>query len=418
MDIAISEKQWGCGSSVNVRTGSIISFIVSELKPRGKLLTPFNMISGFIIFVGIILIVLRFVMGLGATTNLNQEYPWGIWIGFDVVTGVAFAAGAYVVAFMVYILGMKKYDGILKATILNGFLAYLFYAGALLLDLGRPWNIINPIIGNSFGFSSALFLVAWHFMLYMIALFIEFSPVVAEWLNLSKLRKVTGMLTMGTVIFGICLSMLHQSGLGALFLLAKGKIHPLWYSEFLPMLFLVSSVYSGLCIVILEATISHKVFASQLSKEKLRGHDGIVLGLSRIATMVLFVYFFIKVMVLIHDMNWNLLGTKMGLWYCVELIGFVFIPFLMFFYGTKIKNNKLLLIAAAMSLVGVVLNRLNISVITFKWYEEVRYVPSWIELWVTAAIVLAEIWAFRWVVNRMPVLMESPKWVSSMEETL
>src|SRR5512147_1152331 len=184
-------------------------FLISELKPKGKWLTPFNIISLPIMALGIALIVIRFWKGLGSVTNLTQEVPWGLWIGFDVVTGVAFAGGAYVLTFMVYIMNMQKYHSIIRVTVLNGFLAYVFYAGALLLDLGRPWNVINPIIGNSFGVSSVLFLVAWHFMLYMVAQFIEFSPAVAEWLGWKRVRKVLGGLTLGAVIFGICLSVLH-----------------------------------------------------------------------------------------------------------------------------------------------------------------------------------------------------------------
>ena len=174
----------------NIR--QFVRFLQDECKPRGKLLTPFNIISVPIILVGAVLIAIRFVFGLGAVTNLSQDTPWGVWIGFDVVTGVAFAGGAYVVTFMVYILGREKYHSIVRATVLNGFLAYIFYAGALMLDLGRPWKIINPIIGNSFGVSSVLFLVAWHFMLYMTAEFIEFSPAVAEWLGWRRIRKIAG----------------------------------------------------------------------------------------------------------------------------------------------------------------------------------------------------------------------------------
>jgi len=152
---------------------SIWQFLLRELKPRGKWLTPFNIISIPIMLLGLGLIVFRFIYGIGSITNLTQEIPWGLWIGFDVVTGVAFAGGAYVLTFMVYILKMDKYHSIVRITVLNGFLAYVFYAGALLLDLGRPWNVINPIIGNGFGTSSVLFLVAWHFLLYMLAELIE-----------------------------------------------------------------------------------------------------------------------------------------------------------------------------------------------------------------------------------------------------
>lgn len=137
-----------------------VRFLLSELKPKGKMLTPFNVITGGIILSGLVMIAVRFAYGLGAVSNLSQNYPWGIWIGFDVVTGVAFAGGAYVLCFVVHILKVKKFEPIVRVTVLNGFLAYVFYAGALLLDLGRPWNVINPIIGNSFGLSSVLFLVA------------------------------------------------------------------------------------------------------------------------------------------------------------------------------------------------------------------------------------------------------------------
>ncbi|MGB3399113.1 MAG: hypothetical protein WBA34_02945, partial [Candidatus Deferrimicrobiaceae bacterium] len=204
-------------------------FFACEMKPKGKIWTPFNVITGTIIVVGIALIAIRFYKGLGAVTNLSQDYPWGIWIGFDVITGVAFAGGAYVLTFVVHIRKFEKYEPIVRVTVLNGFLAYVFYAGALLLDLGRPWNVVNPIIGNSFGLSSVLFLVAWHFLLYMICEFIEFSPAIAEWLNWEKTRRIVEKMTIGAVIFGITLSTLHQSGLGSLFLLAPAKIHPLWY---------------------------------------------------------------------------------------------------------------------------------------------------------------------------------------------
>jgi len=124
----------------------------------------------------------------------------GLWIGFDVVTGVAFAGGAFVLTFIVYILNNQKYHSIVRITVLNGFLAYVFYAGALLLDLGRPWNVINPIIGNNFGVSSVLFLVAWHFLLYMLAQLIEFSPAIAEWLGAGRARKILSGMTIAAVI--------------------------------------------------------------------------------------------------------------------------------------------------------------------------------------------------------------------------
>jgi len=394
---------------------SIWKFLVSEFHPKGKFLTPFNVISIPIMILGLALIVIRFWKGLGSVTNLTQEVPWGLWIGFDVVTGVAFAGGAYVITFMVYILNMNKYHSIVRITVLNGFLAYVFYAGALLLDLGRPWNVINPIIGNSFGTSSVLFLVAWHFLLYMIAQLIEFSPAVAEWLGAKRIRKILSGMTIAAVIFGITLSTLHQSGLGALYLMARDKIHPLWYSEFIPVMFFVSSIFAGLSMVIFEGSISHKVFFDQISEKNHKAHHGIVTGLSRICAVAMFAYFFLQILVFVHGKHWDLLNTPMGYWYLVEMIGFVLIPMILFFYSYRIKSISLIKVAAFLTMIGVILNRLNVTVIGFRWDAAIRYIPTWMELVVTLAVIFTEIWVFRWVINRMPVLRESPSWVNETE---
>jgi len=389
----------------------LFKFWLSTLKPHGEIFTPFNMITIPIIMAGIVIIVIRFANGIGAVTNLTQEVPWGLWIGFDVVTGVAFAGGAYVITFMVYILNIDKYRPIVRVTVLNGFLAYVFYAGALLLDLGKPWNVINPIIGNNFGVSSVLFLVAWHFLLNMIAQLIEFSPTIAEWLGAKKARKILAGMTVGAVIFGITLSTLHQSGLGALYLMAKEKIHPLWYSEFIPILFFVSSIFAGLSMVIFEGSISQKVFSDQISEENHEGHNGIIQGLSKICAFTLLVYFFLQIVVFVHGKHWNYMDSGWGLWYLTEMIGFVIGPMILYFIAYRKGNINLVKVAALVCMVGVIINRLNITVIGFKWDAVNHYVPSWMEIVVTLAVLSIEMWIFRWIVRRMPVLRESPSWV-------
>jgi len=395
---------------------SIWKFLVSEFKPKGKILTPFNVISVPVIILGTVLIILRFWKGIGAVTNLTQEVPWGLWIGFDVVTGVAFAGGAYVLTFIVYILNNQKYHSIVRITVLNGFLAYVFYAGALLLDLGRPWNVINPIIGNNFGTSSVLFLVAWHFLLYMLAQLIEFSPAIAEWIGARRARKILSGMTIAAVIFGITLSTLHQSGLGALYLMAKDKIHPLWYSEFIPIMFLVSSIFAGLSMVIFEGSISHRVFFSQISEKNHKAQNGIILGLARICAGAMFAYFFLQVLVFIHEKHWDLLNTPMGYWYLFEMIGFVLIPMLLFVYSYRRESIQLIKVAAILTMLGVILNRLNVTVIGFRWDSAIRYVPSWMEVVITLTVIFTEIWIFRWVIRRMPVLRDSPAWVEKEEQ--
>ncbi len=390
-------------------------FLAEELKPKGPVFTWFNIISVPVITAGIVIIVLRFIHGLGYVSNIDQEVPWGLWKGFNVVTGVAFAGGAYVLTFIVYILNVDKFKSIVRVTVLNGFLAYLFYAGALVLDLGRPLKIINPIIGNSFGANSVLFLIAWHFLLYMIAQLIEFSPAIAEWLGAKRARKILSGMTLGAVIMGITLSTLHQSGLGALFLMASEKIHPLWYNEFIPILFLVSSVFAGLSMVIFEGSVSKRVFADKISEKNKIGQKGIIHTFSQICAFAMFAYFFMHIIVFVHGKNWAYLNSRMGVWYLVEMIGFVLVPMVMFFISYRRVNITLAKVAAIVTMLGIVINRLNVSIIAFRWDAAEPYYPTWMEVVVTFTIIFIEVWVFRWVVRRMPVYNEPPSWAKENE---
>jgi len=287
----------------------------------------------------------------------------------------------------------------------------VFYAGALTLDLGRPWNIINPIIGNKFGYNSVLFLVSWHFMLYMMAQAVEFSPAVAEWLGMPRIRKILKGFTLGAVIFGVCLSLLHQSGLGALFLLAPAKIHPLWFTEYIPILFVVSSVFAGLSLVIIESSVSHRVFNHLIPKDH-GDHDQVVFGLAKIAMGAMVVYLGMQGAVLIHGGHWDHLGTGWGKWYLFEMLGMVALPMLLFGFGIARRSIWSVRTAAIVTCIGIIINRLNISVIAFKWYAADHYYPSFGEIVVTLTVILTELWIFRWIVLRMPVLSEDPTYAA------
>jgi Ni/Fe-hydrogenase subunit HybB-like protein len=222
-------------------------------------------------------------------------------------------------------------------------------------------------------------------------------------------------MTIAAVIFGITLSTLHQSGLGALYLMCKDKIHPLWYSEFIPVMFFVSSIFAGLSMVIFEGSISHKVFFDQISDKNHKAHNSIVTGLSKICAVTMFAYFFLQTLVFVHGNRWDLLNTPMGYWYLLEMFGFVLLPMSLFFYSYRRNNILLIKVAAILTMVGVIMNRLNVTVIGFKWAEAIRYVPTWMELAVTLAVIFTEIWIFRWVINRMPVLREPPAWVNEKQ---
>jgi Ni/Fe-hydrogenase subunit HybB-like protein len=384
--------------------------ILMGFAPRAylrSLLTPFDAIAALILAVGIPVIVYRFVYGLGASTNLTQSSPWGIWIGFDVLAGVALAAGGYTMSVAVYVFGVEKYRPVVRPALLTGFLGYFFVVVGLLADLGSPWRLPVPIF-LSHGTMSVMFEVAWCVALYLSLLAFEFLPPLFEWLGLSKARAFVVSLAVPATIAGVMLSTLHQSSLGALFLLAEGKMHPLWYSSYIPVFFFVSSIVAGLSMVIVESGLSHRAFHDQLDPKKHVDIDGVTLGLGRGAAIVLFAYFFLKLQGLVASERWDLLPTAYGAWFGFEMLGFVLAPALLLGWASRTKRVTVVRWVAAWTVLGVVVNRLNIAVVSVNWSRPAPYYPSWMEVWVSLTIVTIGVLMFRWIVNRMPVLREHP----------
>lgn len=375
-----------------------------------KLVTPFNVAAAIILAVGAVLLLLRFTRGLAATTNLTDDTPWGLWIGFDVVSGVALAAGGFVISSAVYLFGMKEYQPIVRPALLTGFLGYTLVVLGLLADLGRPWRLPFPFIKQA-GPTSALFEVALCVALYLTVLFIESTPAAFEWLGLRRWRQLVARMTIALTIFGLLLSTLHQSSLGALFTITPTRLHPLWYSAYLPVHFFVSAVAAGLAMVIVESTISHRALGhlSDTSHEQM---DALTLGLAKASAITLAVYLAIRAVGLMLDDNWHWLGTGWGAWYLVEVLGFVLLPCALYLVGYREHRLGLVRVAALLTVIGVVLNRFNVSMIAFNWElpAEARYFPSWMEIWVSVTLVTAGVVAFKWIATRMPILYEHPEY--------
>jgi Ni/Fe-hydrogenase subunit HybB-like protein len=376
---------------------------------RSNLLTPFNVVAGIIVIMGLILTVLRFTKGLGATTNLSDNNPWGIWIGFDLLVGVALAAGGYVTSAAVYIFGMKRYHAAVRPAILTGFLGYALVVFALHYDVGRPWRLPYPFL-ISRGTTSLLFEVGACVATYLTVLFIELSPAAMEWLGIKKARSIVVKLTMLLTIFGVILSTLHQSSLGALFLIVPSKLHPLWYSPYIPIYFFVTSVIAGLSMVIFESTLSHHYFHNKMDEAHKAGHNDLALGFGKAAAWVLAGYFIIKVIGVAVDNNWHYLATGYGAWFLVEIIGFVALPALFYGIGVREKNTKVIRWTAAWTVLGIVVNRFNVSMVAFNYRLPAvdRYFPHWMEIGISVFIVTVGILVFRFIVTRMPIMYEHP----------
>ncbi|OIO04140.1 MAG: hypothetical protein AUJ49_03475 [Desulfovibrionaceae bacterium CG1_02_65_16] len=372
-------------------------------------MTPANIITGIILAIGLVITVLRFTKGLAGVTNLDQNNPWGLWIGFDLLCGVALAAGGYTTSSACYIFGLKKYHSAVRPAILTAFLGYALVVFALHYDVGRPYRLVYPIFYQP-GTTSLLFEVGLCVFLYVSTLAVEFSPAMFEWLGMTKIRNAITKLTLPLTVFGVVLSTLHQSSLGALYIAVPSKLHPLWYSPYLAVLFFVSSIPAGLSMVIFEGTLAHKPWHHMMDKTHLDEHEGVILGFSRGAAMSLGAYFCVKLVAMAYDNNWSYLATGWGAWWLLEVVGFVLVPCLMYAIGSREKNIPLIKWAAGLTVFGIILNRLNVSLIAFNWQlpSSERYFPSFYEIMFSIFIVTLGVTVYRFIVSRMPIFFEHP----------
>jgi Ni/Fe-hydrogenase subunit HybB-like protein len=373
-----------------------------------SLLTPWNAIATAILVVGVPLLVYRFAVGLGATTNLSQTAPWGLWIGFDMMTGIVLAAGGFTIGSAVQIFGLKDYHAIERPAILTAFLGYVMAVIGLAADLGRPWNFFNMFV--HFGTTSALMEVAWCVCLYTTVLLLEFTVPAFEWLGWRKLQSAMKKALIALTVLSVMFSTMHQSALGSLFLAAPTKLHPLWYSRFIFIFFFVSAILAGLSMVIFESTISHKVFAHQLVGGKHVDEKKLQIGLAKAGAVVSFAYFFLKLQGVVDGHAWGYLATPYGAWFLVEVLGFILLPSILYAVGAHTRNVGVVRIASILAVLGIVLNRLNVSLVAFNWQlpRAERYVPSWMEIVVSVTLVTIGVLAFRWITNRMPIMREDP----------
>ncbi|MBK9516851.1 MAG: polysulfide reductase NrfD [Anaeromyxobacter sp.] len=371
-----------------------------------SLITPFNLVAAAILAVGVPSLIYRFAAGLGASTNLSQAYPWGLWIGFDMMTGVVLAAGGFTIGASVQLLGLKQFHAIERPAILTAFIGYIMAVVGLLADLGRPWNIVMALVNA--GAASALFEIAWCVMCYTTVLLLEFTVPFFEWLGWRRLHAVLKKALLGLTVLSVMFSTMHQSALGSLFLLAPTKLHPLWYTPFIFIFFFISAILAGISMVIVESALSHKVFARRMEGQPHVDVAAITVGLGKAGAIVAFAYFFLKLQGVIDGHAWGYLLTGYGALFLVETVGLVLVPSLLFAWGARHGKVGHIRVAATLTLVGIVLNRLNVSIFAFNWQHPVRYVPSWMELAVSLTLVTVGVLAFRWICNRMPILFEDP----------
>ncbi len=341
----------------------------------------------------------RYFNGLGSITNLSDAYPWGFWISFDLFCGVALAAGAFVVAAVVDIFGGKTMKPLLRPAILTGFLGYILVGTALMVDLGQYHRIWY--LTWSWNLHSPLFEVGWCVMMYLTVLALEFAPVVLEKFKLEVPLKILKRVSIVLIIAGITLSTMHQSSLGTMLLIMQDKLHPLWHTQILPILFLNTAIAVGIAMVIFESTITMKVFgrpAETAAQGKLAKGLPWVLG----------IYFIIRIADIAFNGRIGLIfdGSRESLWFWIEMIIGVIIPFF-YFLSSKVRSSTPAMFKGAlMVMAGVMFNRFIVSWLGIRFPEGSSYVPHIMEIMISAGVVSGGIMAFYLLSRFFPVLSE------------
>jgi Ni/Fe-hydrogenase subunit HybB-like protein len=343
---------------------------------------------------------MRFYAGLGAVSNLSDQFPWGIWIGFDVLCGVGLAAGGFTLVAAVHIFNIKKYRPILRPAVLTAFLGYLLVIMALMYDLGMPHRIWHPLI--MWNPHSVMFEVGWCVTLYTTVLFLEFSPMVCERLRWRTPLRWFRMISVPLMIGGVLLSTLHQSSLGSLFLLVPHKLDKLWYTPYMPLFFFVSAIAVGLAMTIFESWHSSKAFGRHLETPLLQ-------SLARVLAVVQSTYVVMRVMDLTNRKAWGLLfdsARPENTLFLLEL-ALITIPAGLLYLESVRRNPKALYGSALLVIFGFITNRLNIGVTGMESASGVTYIPKWTEIAVTLFIIAIGFGLFRLAVRYLPVFEEA-----------
>lgn len=403
-----------------------------ELKPvplSGKYKTRNFITPGVCILLalainGLIFLAVRFFMGVGAVTNLNNQYPWGLWIGVDVAAGVALAAGGFTSAAIGHIMHKEEYHVILRPALLTAMLGYMFVAVGVMVDLGRWYFIWHPLI--MWNPNSALFEVGICVMIYLNVLIIEFIPIVTEGYFAERakgtvelpgmLKKLNGRIDsilrivdrwlnkamFVFVIAGVVLSTLHQSSLGTLMVIAGQKVHPLWQTPILPLLFFLSAVSVGFPMIIFESLLASRSFG-------LKPEMHVLSRLANTITPLIGVFlafklgdmFVRKTFVYLYPFDLH------SIMFLVEISLFA-IPFCLFMMDRVIKSPLGLFIASSFVIIGVVVNRINNFVIAYNPpYAKAAYIPSIGEISVTVGFVSLLVLVYRLLVMIFPVVSVS-----------
>ncbi|MDY0082450.1 MAG: Ni/Fe-hydrogenase cytochrome b subunit [Ignavibacteriaceae bacterium] len=366
--------------------------------------TFWKITSVIIVIVGLFSTYFRFTQGLGATTNLQDTVPWGLWIGFDFI-GVGLAAAGFTIAATVHIFNLHKYEPLVRPAILTAFLGYSIVVCLLIVDLGRPEHFYHPLY--MWNIHSVMFEITWCLICYSTVLLIEFAPVILEKFNIKAPIKFLKMISIPVVIVGVLFSTLHQSSFGSLYLIVPGKLHPLWYSSLLPVHFYVSCIAAGLSMIIFESYL----VARGLTKEDGFRNTGLKMDILSGAAFAVLIALIAGLLLKIYDFVDNgklylltIPSTETYLFYLEILLGTI-APIYLLSKKKLREDKKWLYIISICVISGLILNRINVSITGLAASSGVNYFPSFDEISITMMLIVLAIFAFRLVAKYFAVFV-------------
>lgn len=359
-------------------------------------LTFWRFVFLVIMALGLYSTYVRYLHGLGAVSNMSDQFPWGFWIGFDCLCGVMLAAGGFCIVGAVYLFNVESLHSVVRPAVLTAFLGYLLFIVGLLFDLGRPWFIWHQLVYMNP--HSVMFEVGMCVMAYTTVLFFEFLPNVLERFNLTAPIKWIHKIYPVLIVLGILLSTLHQSSLGSLYLIMPSKLHPFWYTPALPFFFFGSAIAVGLAMTIFESTQSAKAMGRHLELPVLIQLGGALLVALWVNALLRFEDFFHRGM-----LGQIIKPSYEAYFLWLELLLAFVIPITLLSFKKVRLSPSGLYLASVISLLGFITNRLNVSLIGFETYVGHHYVPKWTEFSVTLMIIAMGFFLFAVAVKYLPI---------------
>ncbi|MGE5457812.1 MAG: NrfD/PsrC family molybdoenzyme membrane anchor subunit [Methanococcaceae archaeon] len=358
-------------------------------------LSFWKVVATIIIICGLYSSYIRFFKGLGASTNLSDAIPWGLWIGFDFL-GVGLAAAGFTIAVSAHVFYVHRFEPFVRPDILTAYIGYMLVVCLLVIDLGRPQSFWHPLI--MWNIHSVMFEITWCVICYSTILTLEFAPVVLEKFHLKAPIKILRKISIPVVILGVLFSTLHQSSFGSLYLIVPGRLYPLWYSSLLPVNFFISCIGAGLSMIIFESYLNARAFNHGLNLK-------LISDLGKIVLYALVIGFVVRMtdMFIAGRASAMLIMRNETYMFFAEIIIGTFVP-VYFLSIRRFREDRFwLYIASIFVISGFVLNRMNVAITGLQASSGVSYFPTFDEISITMMLVVLGMWAFSLVVKNFKV---------------